>query len=154
MAVNGTVRFADPLTWTLTDFPTVTPCSDLTPTRWKIHKHLVLRHAAPARVRGTRSAQPVRSLVPVSGGLHGGHGEEPVLAVPAGQSTASSSSPRCQIPRPGRVRQQCGSQPQGGGRADEAGFPLSTKDLSNIRLNVFDHTVPSPPQARQSSSTS
>lgn len=36
MLINGTVMFADPLTWILKSFPTVIPCSDLMPVRWKI----------------------------------------------------------------------------------------------------------------------
>ncbi len=34
VSINGTLRFANPLLWTLTDFPTVVPCSDLMPVRW------------------------------------------------------------------------------------------------------------------------
>ncbi len=29
-------RFADPITWVLQESPTVTPCSDITPMRWRI----------------------------------------------------------------------------------------------------------------------
>jgi hypothetical protein len=34
---NNTKRFADPMTWVLHDFPTVVPCDDLMPIRWKVH---------------------------------------------------------------------------------------------------------------------
>ena len=34
--VNGTVRFADPLLFTLNPYPTVVPCSNVMPIRWKI----------------------------------------------------------------------------------------------------------------------
>ena len=34
--VGNKTRFADPFTYILTDFPTVLPCSDLTPVRWYI----------------------------------------------------------------------------------------------------------------------
>lgn len=34
--VAGQIRFADPFTWVLKDFPTVSPCSDIMPIRWKI----------------------------------------------------------------------------------------------------------------------
>ena len=34
--VDGKVRFADPLTWILQDFPTVVPCSPVMPVRWNI----------------------------------------------------------------------------------------------------------------------
>ena len=33
---STTIRFADPYTWVLRDFPTVVPCSDITPIRWKV----------------------------------------------------------------------------------------------------------------------
>ncbi len=34
--VGNKTRFADPFTYILTNFPTVLPCSDLTPVRWYI----------------------------------------------------------------------------------------------------------------------
>ena len=34
--VEGRKRFADPITWVLSDFPTVIPCSDVMPVRWLI----------------------------------------------------------------------------------------------------------------------
>ena len=33
---NGTLKFADPFTWTLRDFPTVMPCSHVMPVRWRM----------------------------------------------------------------------------------------------------------------------
>ncbi len=36
VSVNGTTKFADPITWVLRDFPTVVPCSDIMPVRWLI----------------------------------------------------------------------------------------------------------------------
>ena len=34
--VNGTLRFADPITWILKEFPTLVPCSPIMPVRWLI----------------------------------------------------------------------------------------------------------------------
>ena len=35
--VNGTRYFADPYLWTLKSFPTILPCSDIMPVRWRIN---------------------------------------------------------------------------------------------------------------------
>jgi hypothetical protein len=35
--VNGTRYFADPYLWTLKTFPTILPCSDIMPVRWRIN---------------------------------------------------------------------------------------------------------------------
>jgi hypothetical protein len=37
--INGTIRFADPFTWVVNDYPTVLPCSDVMPVRWRIKEH-------------------------------------------------------------------------------------------------------------------
>ena len=42
VSVNGSLRFADPFTWILQDFPTIVPCSALMPVRWKIEEVMVL----------------------------------------------------------------------------------------------------------------
>ena len=34
--LDGEIRFADPFTWIVKDFPTVVPCSSVMPVRWKI----------------------------------------------------------------------------------------------------------------------
>ena len=52
-----TVRFADPVTWVLQDYPTVIPCSSYAPVRWKImgawycSNPNVYSCSAPARLR-------------------------------------------------------------------------------------------------------
>jgi hypothetical protein len=37
--VNGSLRFADPFNWVLSDYGTIVPCSDVTPVRWKIKEN-------------------------------------------------------------------------------------------------------------------
>ena len=142
VAVNGTVRFADPLTWTLTDFPTITPCSDLTPTRWKIHDKWYCStphpHECGAPGRLNLSVHAYRSL----GDFTAGMGKN--LFSPSQQEKHRTFLQALSARNP--VQASFANNAVNNRRAINGqtalGFPLSPDDLSNIRLNVFDHLFP------------
>ena len=58
VTVNGTLRFADPLSWVLRDIPVIVPCDSTAPVRWLLNGQW---YCATPR---THRCQPPRSLEP------------------------------------------------------------------------------------------
>lgn len=73
--VNGTKRFADPLSWVLRDYPQELPCSNIMPVRWKLGD--IWYCATPAAFKceapeQLQVSEPLFTMPDIGAGLEGG----------------------------------------------------------------------------------
>jgi hypothetical protein len=61
VTLNGSLRFADPFNWVLSEYGTIVPCSDITPVRWKIKENWYCASPRAVRCKAPEQLEPQTS---------------------------------------------------------------------------------------------
>ena len=132
VSVNGTRLFADPFTWTLHEFPTIVPCSDVMPIRWRINGNWYCatpnarRCPAPTQLNVTNSIA-FRAEDFTEGLGHGIFTNEQLASHRAYEITMTSRAPA--------VAKITNAMTQDGSSA-RLGIPISNLEFRNMKLDI------------------
>ena len=141
--MNHTILFADPLTWVLQDVPTIIPCNDITPVRWRIGDRWycstpqMVECQAPKQLNTT--VEPYRSLGDFTEGV------ELNSYTPEQRNEYRDFSHTIQAREP--VISQLSVQSSrhrrmGYGGSSLPGVPLSDLDLEQVQMGVVGFLFP------------
>ena len=138
VSINETRRFADPYTWTLSDIPTIIPCDDVMPIRWRINElwfcATPTTHRCPAPLQMNVTNSKYLRHEDFTEGLGSGIFTEEQLA----QHRAYEVSMASRLP----VVAGLTNTMTRNGLEHTLGIPLSEKDLYGIRIDVASMIFP------------
>jgi hypothetical protein len=143
---NHTLRFADPYTWILKTYPTIVPCSDVMPVRWKVRDQWYC--ATPQ----ARPCPPAAKLNTTTGSFRPDDFTQGVnLGIyTEGQKAEHREYLRAASSREAVVAKVVNAASRGArGGSGELGLPLGREDLKRItdevgRNLIFSTCPPSP----------
>jgi hypothetical protein len=136
--VNQTRRFADPFLWTLSETPTIIPCDDVTPVRWRINHQWYCatpdRHhcAPPEQLNITNSQYLAQGQVPR------GPGVGIFTAAQLARHRAYTISMTSRLP----AMMAMTNKMTRNGLDSDLGTALSQKDILEIQKGVVQMTFP------------
>ena len=136
--VNGTVRFADPFTWVLRDFPAVVPCSKVMPVHWKIRGRWYC--AVPDAILCERPMQLNASVrFPAFADFTAGVGQS---AFTSSQMEAHAAFQRAFMAREAVIQQITNNAVEGSHSRGRLGMPLGKEDLESLEQTLGTAFVP------------
>ncbi len=131
-------RFADPITWVFQEFPTVTPCSDITPMRWRIAGNWYCATPHPHQCDSPGQFNlSVHSYVPL-GDFTEGMGKSLYSPQQQARHREFLRSFNSREPVLAKVANAASQQTVTAHGISYLGSPLTMEDLNEVRLSVLD----------------
>ncbi len=140
--VGGVHRFADPITWVLQEFPTVTPCSDITPMRWRIGGNWYCATPHPHQCDSPGQLNlSVHTYIPL-GDFTEGMGKNLYSPQQQAKHREFLRSFNSREPVLAKVANAASRSPVTTHGISYLGPPLTAVDLDKVRLSVLDYLFP------------